>query len=243
MNTQKSAHRIVCFLLVFCLFFCNCTVVSTYAAKSPALNQTNLTMYRYHTFQLKVKNTSRKIQWKTGNKNIASVNKKGVVTANAIGKTTIKAIIGKKTLSCKVTVNENLRQEEIAAYGYGAALKILKNNNLKLVDAKYSSYMDGTEFSYLTCTYTDKADKTRNVYISIYPNESESILQLNTNTALYGNLIVELSGSPMERMMEDRSTPLKVSKIKKIYSSLSSYEKPKTTIGSSFTDSHSWMDL
>ena len=124
MKTQKSAHRIICFLLVFCLFFCNCTVVSTYAAKSPALNQTNLTMYRYHTFQLKVKNTSKKIQWKTGNKNIASVNKKGVVTANAAGKTTIKAIIGKKTLRCKVTVNENLRQEEIAAYGYWAALRV-----------------------------------------------------------------------------------------------------------------------
>ncbi len=45
-----------------------------------------------------------KVTWKSTNKKIATVTKKGVVRALAAGKATIKATVGSKTLKCKIKV-------------------------------------------------------------------------------------------------------------------------------------------
>lgn len=55
--------------------------------------------------KLKVTN-ARKVQWKSNNPKIASVNKKGVVTAKKVGTTKIVATVKKKKYTCKVTVKE-----------------------------------------------------------------------------------------------------------------------------------------
>ena len=208
------------------------------------LNKTAITLCRYHEYKLKVTGTKQKIKWKSSNKIVASVNQKGVVKANEAGTAIIKATIDKKQLTCKVTVKEYTPQEEYAAYGYLAAQKLfLKDKKLKISDARYSTYMDGREFSYFQCTYTDNAGKSKTAYVSIYQNDSSSLLEMNVNTKRYGNLIVEISGSKMEQMMLDRSTELTASSIEKIATLIEKNEVIAPTAGDMFQTKHSWLNL
>lgn len=76
--------------------------------KKAALNKTSLKLKKGKTYQLKTKNVKGTITWKSSNKKIATVSKKGKVTAKKAGSTVIKATYKKngkvKTLKCKVSV-------------------------------------------------------------------------------------------------------------------------------------------
>lgn len=77
------------------------------AAKTPVLNKKKLKMQIGESYRLKVKNKGKKtIKWSSTKKKIASVNKKGVVTAKKKGNAKIRAKIGRKTLFCKVTIKK-----------------------------------------------------------------------------------------------------------------------------------------
>lgn len=68
------------------------------------LNKTKLTLTAGQKKTLKVKGTKKKVTWSSSKKKVASVSQKGVVTAKKAGQAKIKAKVGKKTLTCKVTV-------------------------------------------------------------------------------------------------------------------------------------------
>ncbi len=72
--------------------------------KKVSLNKTSLTLKKGKTFQLKIKNAVKKVIWKTTNKKVAAVGKKGKVTAKKKGNAVIKAIYNGKTFRCKVKV-------------------------------------------------------------------------------------------------------------------------------------------
>lgn len=76
--------------------------------KKAALNKTSLKLKKGKTYQLKTKNVKGTVTWKSSNKKIATVSKKGKVTAKKAGSTVIKATYKKngkvKALKCKVTV-------------------------------------------------------------------------------------------------------------------------------------------
>lgn len=74
-------------------------------AATPKLNKTNTTLAKGKRLQLKVSGTSQKIKWSTSNKKIALVSNKGVVKAKSKGTAKITAKVGKKKLTCKVTVD------------------------------------------------------------------------------------------------------------------------------------------
>ena len=74
------------------------------AKKKVKLNKTKATIYRGRTIKLKVKNNKKKVKWKSSNKKIATVTKKGVVKAKNVGKATITATVRKKKYKCKITV-------------------------------------------------------------------------------------------------------------------------------------------
>ncbi len=77
------------------------------AKRAPALNKKKVSIKVGKRIQLKVKNKGkRKIKWSSTKKKIASVNKKGLVTAKKAGTTKIRAKVGRKTLTCKVTVKK-----------------------------------------------------------------------------------------------------------------------------------------
>ena len=69
------------------------------------LNKTAVTLIQGKTVKLRVIGTKRKVTWKSSNKKIAKVNKKGVVKALSPGKCTITAKVRGKKLKCKVTVD------------------------------------------------------------------------------------------------------------------------------------------
>jgi SLAP domain-containing protein len=75
--------------------------------KKPSLNQTSATITVGFTKKLSVSNGTAK-SWSSNNKKVASVDKKGKVTAKKTGKATITVLCKDGTkLKCKVTVKKN----------------------------------------------------------------------------------------------------------------------------------------
>lgn len=244
MKAQKNTLQKCLFVLLLCALFIGIIPPTQTSAASIKLNKTTLSMARYHTYRLKVNGTPKKVTWSSSNKTVASVNSKGTVTANAEGKATIKATVAGKKLSCKVTVTDYAPLEELAAYGYAAAMQLFgKNENVKISDMCSSAFMDNTEFAYFKCTYTNNNGLKSCAYFYVYERETESALQLNMNTKRYGNLVIQIDASPMEKMMADRSNALDSSRVLKAYKSFKTLEKPAYTKGSQFDDSHAWMKL
>lgn len=84
-------------------------------AKTPKLNKTKLTLTITEkktkpTVQLKVKNAPKRAKWKTSNKKVATVSKKGKVTAKKKGTAIISVKVAKKTLKCKVVVKDTRKK-------------------------------------------------------------------------------------------------------------------------------------
>lgn len=75
---------------------------------APKLNKTSATMTVGKKLTLKVQNVKKgaAVKWSTTKKSVAAVSAKGVVTAKAEGQATIKAVVSKKTLKCKITVKD-----------------------------------------------------------------------------------------------------------------------------------------
>ena len=76
------------------------------AAAKVKLNTTKVTLSVGDTKQLKVSGTKKKVTWSSSKKSVATVSKKGKVTAKKAGTATITAKVGKKKLTCKVTVSK-----------------------------------------------------------------------------------------------------------------------------------------
>lgn len=74
--------------------------------ETPAISKSSMSLIIGNTQKLKVTGTSQKITWNSSNKNVATVNQKGVVKAIEEGNATITAQIGKKSFKCRVTVKE-----------------------------------------------------------------------------------------------------------------------------------------
>ena len=84
-------------------------VVSAQAASAVKLSKTKATLYNGQKLTLKVTGTKKTVKWSSSNAKVAKVSKKGVVTAKAVGTATITATVGKKALTCKLTVKAPLK--------------------------------------------------------------------------------------------------------------------------------------
>ncbi len=102
---KQSSKRILFMLFTTALCLMLLPSVKVSAASRPRLSKTKLTLKQGKKKKLKVKKSAgKKIKWKSKKKRIATVSKKGLVRAKRVGKTTITAKVGKKTLRCRVTV-------------------------------------------------------------------------------------------------------------------------------------------
>ena len=81
--------------------------------KKVQLNKKTVTLEVGKKVTLKLKNApkKKKITWSSNNKKIATVSKKGVVTAKKAGKANITAKVNGKKYVCKVTVKNKKKQE------------------------------------------------------------------------------------------------------------------------------------
>lgn len=106
----------------------------TYSCKikveTPSISKTKVTVTKGKTYTLKVNGTKQKVIWSSSNKKVASVSSKGKVTAVKKGTATIKAKVGGKIYSCKVTVQEPKKNKEIFADYYAKAEQEMKKMTL-----------------------------------------------------------------------------------------------------------------
>lgn len=88
-------------LILLMMFTCNVE------AASIRLSRKKLSIKVGQTVTLKVRGAKKKkVKWKLTNKNIVKLNNKGKITGIKVGKTTVIARIGKKSLRCQVSVRK-----------------------------------------------------------------------------------------------------------------------------------------
>lgn len=99
---KKNGILKLCILIYIFILTSSVTVI---AASKVSLNKTTAKMVVGKNIQLRVyKAGKKKIQWKSSNSKIASVNSKGVVKAKKEGKATITANVGGTNLKCTIKV-------------------------------------------------------------------------------------------------------------------------------------------
>lgn len=107
---MRRMKKVVSLVLVLMLII---TLMPVNANAAVKLNVTEKTIAVGESVTLKVTGTAQKVTWKSSNKKVVTVTKKGKVTGKKEGKATISAKVGKKTLKCKITVQgkEGMRPE------------------------------------------------------------------------------------------------------------------------------------
>lgn len=145
-------------------YACKVTVVN------PRLNKKKITVYNSRSFRLKVTGGKGRIRWKSGNKKVATVSKKGTVTALKGGTCTITAVRNGITLKCKVTVPKHYKGYKIPDFGalYGKRGKFQKADGVTSVQYKagkktYQKYLAALKKK--NFTFVEKSSGTR-VYMN-----------------------------------------------------------------------------
>ena len=90
--------------------------MNTQAKTKIKLNKTKISLQRGKTYTLKVKGTKKKVKWSSNKKTIATVTRKGKVTAKKPGTAVITASCGEYKVTCKITVkNPSLKLTKSSA--------------------------------------------------------------------------------------------------------------------------------
>lgn len=106
-NKNKKTYK---WILAFLLFFVLAGIVDVQPVQAAVkLNTSSVYLCVGDKYQLKLSGTTKKVTWKSTKTSVAKVSSKGLVTAKGKGTATIKATCNKKTYSCKVMVNKNLK--------------------------------------------------------------------------------------------------------------------------------------
>lgn len=145
-------------------YACKVTVVN------PRLNKKKITVYNSRSFRLKVTGGKGRIRWKSGNKKVATVSKKGTVTALKGGTCTVTAVRNGITLKCRVTVPKHYKGYKIPDFGalYGKRGKFQKADGVTSVQYRagkktYQKYLAALKKK--NFTFVEKSSGTR-VYMN-----------------------------------------------------------------------------
>ena len=137
-STKRSVISILSIAITLCLLFSLLfSGKAVNAAPRMRLNKTAVTLIQGKTVKLRVIGTKRKVTWKSSNKKIAKVNKKGVVKALSPGKCTITAKVRGKKLKCKVTVDTVERIKAKKLYDYIRKKGKGEEKNLRTISTKF----------------------------------------------------------------------------------------------------------
>ncbi len=104
---MKRFKQILCGCLCAAFAVTALTIAPVHTqAASAKLSQSKATLKVGQKITLTVQNAKKNatIKWSSNDKTVAAVSSKGVVSAKAVGKATIQAVVNKKTLKCKITV-------------------------------------------------------------------------------------------------------------------------------------------
>ena len=231
----------VVLLCIFCISFL--ALIPTQAAVK--LNKTNLTICRYHSAVLKLSGTKKTVKWKSADKTVATVNKKGRVTGVTAGKTTITATVGKNKYTCKVTVKDYDSETTLAAYGYQSLKKIVPDSKtLTIHEVWLGSTVANIPFGMLDCSFEDKSGKKIHAYVYTYEQEQESTSCYNASTSFYEkNLVIKFDNQEMDSVQKTRVAQGRISDVKNAAKYIFANEKIKVTKGKNFDQFYTWLKL
>lgn len=134
----------------------SCKVYATYDGKTytctvkvlnPGLSKTKKTVYNSDKYRLKVLGGSGKIKWKSSNKKVATVSKKGVVKGKKGGKCTITATRNGIKMKCRITVPKHYEGYSVPDFGalYGKTGKFSYGDSIavayKASKKSYNGYL------------------------------------------------------------------------------------------------------
>ena len=109
-------RRIACFaVLLMVITALPCSM--TFAKTTPKIRK-RLVISVGQEKKIKVKNTGKPAKWKSSNKKVATVSKKGVVTGKKRGTVTITAKMADKKLKCKVFVGKPIYSDKYVKLYY-----------------------------------------------------------------------------------------------------------------------------
>lgn len=156
---MKKLTRVFAVLLAVMVMF-TAFPVQTEAA-TVKLNKKKVTVYVGQTTTLKITGTGKKVTWSSSDKKVATVSKKGKVTAKKKGTATITAKVGKKSYKCKVTVkNPTINKKRLAMIiGKTYTLK-LKGTNIKSAKSSDKSVATVTKNGKVTAKRTGRVTIT-----------------------------------------------------------------------------------
>ncbi len=151
-NTMKNNPRFInAFLLSLILVFTLCTptvlgadqknayqqaevsILSSSKNVTPTISKTSYTLVKNQSITLKIKNAGSTVSWSSSNSKIASVNKKGKVTAKGKGKATITAKVGSKKLKCAIKVETPKISSASATLNTGKTKKLSLSGNTQKI--------------------------------------------------------------------------------------------------------------
>ena len=133
-NLQKITALLLMAVMVATMLVVPGGNVQAAKKKKVQLNKKKVTLEVGKKVTLKLKNApkKKKITWRSNKKKIASVSKKGVVTAKKAGKAEITAKVKGKKYVCKVTVKKKSKTKNTRNAADVAALqKMIKDLNAK----------------------------------------------------------------------------------------------------------------
>lgn len=154
------------------------TSVDEYAASKVKINKTKETVYVGSSTTLKITGTNQKITWSSSDKKVATVSKKGKVTAKKAGTATIIAKVAGEKYKCKITVKKpsiNASKKTIhvdSTYTLklvGTNIKSVKSSNDKIATVSKKGVVTGKKAGKATITLTGKDGKKYKCKITVTP--------------------------------------------------------------------------
>ena len=163
---KKIIIRIIMLLAVTVgVFLISGSVRVSAAAK---LNKTSVTIEVGERKKVKVKNTTKTVKWRSSDKSIATVTKRGNIDAKAKGECTITATVGKKKLTCKVTVTDaigDLLDKEVdhedIRFRISSGWEYIEDASG--AEGFYSYDMDKNTFKILSLELSEESEKDYNI--------------------------------------------------------------------------------
>ncbi len=151
---MKNIKKITALLLAASIIVTGFGTTENTSAATIKLKKKNVSLEVGQSVKLKVLGTKKKVAWSSANKSIATVNKKGKVTAKKKGKTVINAKVTNKTLKCtvKVTLKKSVDEPQATQMPTPTAVPLSQNwTSDSAAAAKLKSYVSKV---------TNEADKT-----------------------------------------------------------------------------------
>lgn len=188
---NKKRYILGYLMLLFCLLL----PTQKAQAKTISLSNTSVTIYEGSSKTLKVTGTDQKITWSTSDKKIVTVNN-GVLKAKKAGKAVIKAKVGKKTMSCKVTVKKcslsATRKTIKGGQGFtlkltGTKIKKVESSDKLCVEVDQSGYVYGEGRGWSLVTVTGTNGKKYKCEVFVTSDSKQPEFNVSRRGALVGD--------------------------------------------------------